>query len=61
MKYRLYSPTDMTNAYKMVKEHKMSVKKAARMYHVPDTTLRDRVLQKVDPETAFFFWEKVLF
>lgn len=59
-KYRLYSPTALTNAYKMVKEHKMSVKKASRMFHVPDTTLRDRVLQKVDPETAVFGKSPVL-
>ncbi|XP_056017340.1 uncharacterized protein LOC130053792 [Ostrea edulis] len=52
-KYRLYSPTALTNAYKMVKEHKMSVKNASRMFHVPDTTLRDRVLQKL------LIWTKV--
>ena len=31
-----------------------NVKKASRMFRVPDTTLRDRVLGKVDPETAVF-------
>lgn len=53
-KYRLYSPTSLTNAYLMVKEKKMSVKKASRVFKVPDTTLRDRVLGKVDAETAVF-------
>jgi hypothetical protein len=38
----------------MVQEKKMSVKKASRVFKVPDTTLRDRVLGKVDPETAVF-------
>ncbi|XP_062605062.1 uncharacterized protein LOC134266873 [Saccostrea cucullata] len=52
--YRLYSPSQMTNAYKMVKEKKMSVRKASKIFRVPDTTLRDRVLLKVDPETAVF-------
>ncbi|XP_061186996.1 uncharacterized protein LOC133195149 [Saccostrea echinata] len=44
----------MTNAYQMVKEKKMSVRKASKIFRVPDTTLRDRVLLKVDPETAVF-------
>lgn len=54
-KYRLYSPSTLTNAYRMVKENQMSVKKASNIFQVPDTTLRDRVHQKVDPETAGFF------
>lgn len=48
-KYRMYSPTALTNAYKMVK-----VKKASRIFQVPDTILRDRALQNVNPETAVF-------
>uniref|UniRef100_A0A8W8JBF7 HTH psq-type domain-containing protein n=1 Tax=Magallana gigas TaxID=29159 RepID=A0A8W8JBF7_MAGGI len=38
----------------------MSVKKASKIFQVPDTTLRDRVLQKVDPETAVFGKSPVL-
>lgn len=45
----MYSPTALTNAYKMVK-----VKKASRIFQVPDTILRDRALQNVNPETAVF-------
>ena len=30
----------------------MSVLKASRVYSVPETTLRDRVLLKIDPETC---------
>lgn len=44
----------------MVKENQMSVKKASKIFQVPDTTLRDRVLQKVDPETAVFGKSPVL-
>ena len=36
-------------AYKIVKDKGVAVKKAARMYGVPQQTLRDRVLGKVDP------------
>ncbi|XP_061174843.1 uncharacterized protein LOC133183985 [Saccostrea echinata] len=40
----------MTNAYHAIKEHQMSVWKAARVYCVPETTLRQRALGRVDPE-----------
>lgn len=45
---RMYSPTNFTNAYKMVKEHENFSEKGI------NATLRDRVLHKVDPETSFF-------
>ncbi|XP_062582670.1 uncharacterized protein LOC134244417 [Saccostrea cucullata] len=51
-KYRLYSPTSLTNAYLSIKTDKKSVMGAARQYNVPITTLRDRVLGNVDPETV---------
>ena len=51
-KYRIYSPTAMTNAYQAVREMRMPVKTAARQYGVPQTTLRDRVLGRIDPETT---------
>ena len=47
-KKRLYSPTSLTNAYKLVKNRKTSVKKAAALHGVPETTLRDRILGSVD-------------
>lgn len=50
-KYRMYSPTAMTNAYQAVRELKMPVKTAARQYAVPQTTLRDRIMGRIDPET----------
>lgn len=39
----------MIKAYKYVTEHKIPVKKAARIFNVPVMTLRDRVLGRVDP------------
>lgn len=51
MKYRCYSPTALTSAYKAVKEEKFSVRRASIQYGVPMQTLRDRVLGKIDPES----------
>ena len=51
-KYRIYSPTAMFNAYQAVREMNMPVKRAARQYGVPQTTLRDRVAGRIDPETV---------
>ena len=51
-KLRLYSPTSMVKAYSMVKDEGVPVLKAARTYGVPETTLRDRVMGRVDPETG---------
>ena len=50
IKYRLYSPSLITNAYLAVKDKNMSVRRAAQQYSVPETTLRQRVLGRVDPE-----------
>ena len=51
-KYRLYSPTTLTNAYRRVKEDNMSVRRASIQYSVPMQTLRDPVLEKIPPETV---------
>jgi hypothetical protein len=48
----MYSPTAMKNAYQAVKEMKMPFKSAARQFGIPQTTLRDRVLGRIDPETT---------
>ena len=44
----------MTNAYQAVREMQMPVKTAAHQYGFPQsqTTLRDRVLGRIDPETT---------
>jgi len=36
-------------SYKIVKDKGVTVKKTAKMYGVPQQTLRDRALGKVDP------------
>ena len=42
----------MKNAYKYVKDSNTSVRRAAFIHGVPETTLRDRILGNVDPETV---------
>ena len=49
-KYRLYSPTSLTNAYLAVRDDNVSVRRGSKQFDVPMQTLRDRVLGKVDPE-----------
>lgn len=51
-KYRLYSPTAVTNAYLSIKNDHKSVIRVARQFNVPITTLRDRILGNVDPESV---------
>ena len=48
IKYRLYSLSLMTNAYLVIKDKTLSVRRAAQQYNVPETTLRQRVLGRVD-------------
>ena len=50
--YRCYSSSAMTNAYRAVMEDHVPVKRAAITYQVPQTTLHQRVLGRVDPETT---------
>lgn len=51
-KHKGYSPSALTNAYKLVKETGIPIKTAARQYGVPHNTLRDRVKGRVDSETT---------
>ena len=48
----MYFPSELTNAYKSVKEERLSVLKASKIFRVPENTLRDRVLGKIDPENV---------
>lgn len=50
--YRKYSPSAMTNAYRAVLEQNVSVKRASITYGVPQTTLRQRVLGRINPDTT---------
>ncbi|XP_053388230.1 uncharacterized protein LOC128551405 [Mercenaria mercenaria] len=51
-KNKLYSPSALTSAYKLVKEDGVSVRKAAALTRVPESTLRDRTLGNVHPDTT---------
>jgi len=53
---RSYSPSALSRAYAAVKEKGVSVKRAAQDFCVPTQTLRDRVLEKVDVNTAEGPW-----
>ena len=62
----LYSPTKLTEAYKMVKEEGCSIRRASILYGVPRTTLRDRLSSRVSvdctrtgPETVFTLEEEM--
>ena len=50
--YRGYNQECLTKAYKAVIEDDMSVRRAARLYGVPQTTLRDRVRGRINPSTS---------
>ena len=43
-----YSPTAMTNAFRAVKDDKMSAYKASRHFGVPETTIRDRIKGRIN-------------
>ena len=46
-KYRSYSLEDLTKAYRLVTEKKLTVKRVADEFCIPESTLRDRVKGKV--------------
>ena len=50
--YRYYSPSAMMSASRAVRENHIPVKRAAITYGVPQTTLGQRILGRVDPETT---------
>ncbi|OWF45553.1 Jerky protein homolog-like [Mizuhopecten yessoensis] len=50
--YRQYTPEALLNAYKEVTEKGISVRKAARLFGVPEVTLRMRVTGAVDTDTV---------
>ena len=49
---RQYSPTSLTKAYLAVKEDNLSVYKASKVYRVPEQTLRDRVIGRINIDTV---------
>ena len=51
----------LTNAYIQCVENKMPVRKAAKLYNIPHTTLRDRLSRRVHIDTLLLHIETVLF
>ena len=51
-KYRQYSPTRITNAYKAVVDNNQTVRGAARQFGVPVRTLRDRTMGMISGDTV---------
>ena len=50
--YRCYSSSAMMNAYRAVMENHIPVNSVAITYGVPQTTLRQSIIGRVDPETT---------
>ena len=55
----MYSPTAITNAYKVVIESNIPVLRASKQFGLPKNTLKDRVLGIVHPETVIMGREPV--
>ena len=51
----VYAHDALTNAYIQCVENKMPVRKAAKLYNIPHTTLRDRLSGRVHIDTYLGF------
>ena len=58
---KVYAHDTLTNAYIQCVENKIPVRKAAKPYNVPHTTLRDRLSGRVHIDTLLLHIETVLF
>ena len=58
---KVYAHDALTNAYIQCVENKMPVRKAAKLYNIPHTTLRDRLSSRVHIDTLLLQIETVLF
>ena len=58
---KVYAHDALTNAYIQCVEKKMPVRKAAKLYNIPHTTLRDRLSGRVHKDTLLLQIETVLF
>ena len=59
--HKVYAHDALTNAYIQCVENKMPVKKAAKLYNIPHTTLRDRLSGRVHIDTLLIQIKTVLF
>ena len=58
---KVYAHDALTNAYIQCLENKMPVRKAAKLYNIPHTTLRDRLSGRVHIDILSLHIETVLF
>ena len=58
---KVYADDALTNDYIQCVENKMPVRKAAKLYTIPDTTLRDRLPGRVHINTLLLHIDTVLF
>ena len=58
---KVYAHDALTNASIQCVENKMQVRKAAKLYNIPHTTLRDRLSGRVHIDSLLFHIETVLF
>ena len=58
---KVYAHDALTNAYIQFVENKIPVRKAAKLYNIPHTTLRDRLSSRVHIDPLLLHIETVLF
>ena len=58
---KVYAHDALTNTSIQCVENKMTVRKAAKLYNIPHTTLRDRLSGRVHIDTLLLQIETVLF
>ena len=58
---KVYAHDALTNAYIQCAESKMPVRKAAKLYNIPHTTLRDSLSGRVHIDTLLLQIETVFF
>ena len=58
---KVYTHDALPNAYIQCIENKMPVRKAAKLYNISHTTLRDRLSSRVHIDTLLLHIETVLF
>ena len=58
---KVYAHDALTNAYIQCVENKMPVRKAAKLYNIPHTTLKDRLSVRVHIDTLLLQIETVFF
>ena len=58
---KVYAHDALTNAYIQCVENKLPVRKFAKLYNIPQTTLRDRLYGRVHIDTLLLQIETLLF